>query len=57
MSDFFNVGDVVRLKNGTGPNMTVDNVESYRVYTLWFVGDVLNKGQFNSALLENVNGK
>jgi uncharacterized protein YodC (DUF2158 family) len=38
-------GDVVQLKSG-GPKMTVQKIESSRVYTQWFAGSKLESGSF-----------
>lgn len=47
-------GDMVKAKTG-GPPMNVGRVYLDQVYTSWFSGTKLNKGQFHFAELEKTS--
>lgn len=46
-------GDVVVLKSG-GPKMTVEQVTSAQVHTVWFVGDTLHRSTIALELVDLV---
>ena len=54
----FNIGNVVRLKNGTGPDMTIDYVEGAddeMIGVIWFnANSDLLAAEFRTELLELV---
>ncbi|MES2166615.1 MAG: DUF2158 domain-containing protein [Pseudomonadota bacterium] len=54
MSAQFSPGDVVRLKSGSTPKMTVEAVSDtgLRVECVWFEGDTVRRGPFLAATLK-----
>ena len=40
------IGDVVQIASKKGPIMTVAEISTETIKTLWFRGDELNKGNF-----------
>lgn len=51
----FKIGDVVRLKNGLGPLMTIDYAEEDVVNCIWFsTKDEIQEFRFQTKLLELV---
>ena len=53
----WSIGDVVKLKSGGGPNMTVDyvNDDGDSVICKWFVGNELKEGTFAPGSLERAS--